>query len=124
MRRPSQTYLVIVAGTAQATFDDIADARAYTRDTQPAGDDTDILCLPHWPTGMWLYGVETPTGPRATPGWSHTTPAPLGPSPVIEAQHRDHIRVNRRCQGAAIDIVHRRHQPPRYRCQRCGDLIL
>jgi hypothetical protein len=125
VRHPSQTWLVIAAGQAQATFDEHADAVAYANDLH-AGDDPIVLCLPHWPAGLWRYGIETPTAPtNSTPITSaDRADYPDRVSPVVQAAHRHHMRVNHRCHGAGITTLSRPHHTPRYRCGRCGDRIL
>jgi hypothetical protein len=125
MRRPQQTWLVIRGNEAQATFDDPADARAYADDVDGSAE-TYILCLPHWPAGLWRYGIERPTTSRNNPLLDDLTPQPgwRRVSPVAQSAHYEHMRTNQRCVGAQLDVITARHNPPRYRCQRCGDRIL
>lgn len=126
MRRPRQSWLVITGGEADATFDDYADAHAYAHDTHP-GADPHILCLPHWPTGMWRYGIETPTSRLPhydiAPGLA-AAPSGEQASPVVQAAHRRHTRTNRHCRRAGIDILTTPHAAPHYHCHHCGDRIL
>lgn len=125
MRRPGQMWLVIAEGEAEATFDDYADAQAYAHDTHP-GATPHILCLPHWPTGMWRYGIETPTSHTPHDPGIGLLADPDGArvSPVVQAAHRRHTRTNRRCRHAGIELRTPPHAPARYHCEHCGDRIL
>jgi hypothetical protein len=121
MSRPRQSWLVIASGQAQATFDDLADARGYAHEAH-AGGDPHIVCLPHWPSGMWRYGVETLTSGRVDDDRAERLPPRV--STVAQAAHQEHMRTKRSCEGADLETLTSRHSLPRYRCQRCRDRIL